>query len=143
MSSLSVNHVGLCVSDLEKSLEFYVGIAGFEVYIPAYDMSGEWFDVLTRNQDSEITVVMLRLGEVVLQLVRYNRGGGDFVGGGHNRPGNFHFCINVDDVDEVHRAVTETGLYEPTAIVDIMGLGIRSFYTTDPDGTPVEFLKMP
>ena len=29
---------------------------------------------------------------------------------------------------------------DPTPIVDIMGLGIRSFYVHDPDGLPVEFL---
>jgi hypothetical protein len=50
-------------------------------------------------------------------------------------------CVNVDDVDAKHGEATARGGLDPTPIVDIMGLGIRSFYVHDPDGLPVEFLK--
>ena len=41
-----------------------------------------------------------------------------------------------------HAAIAASGEHNPTAIVDISGTGIRSFYVEDPDGIPVELLQM-
>jgi len=101
---------------------------------------GDWFDTLTHNRGAVIDVVMLRSPEVVLQLVRYERGGNAGAVVGHNRVGNVHLCINVDDVDAKRAAVVAAGL-DATPVVGLPVPGMRSFYTADPDGVPVEFLQ--
>jgi catechol 2,3-dioxygenase-like lactoylglutathione lyase family enzyme len=141
VSGNSLNHIGLTVLDVERSVVFYRDVAGMEVW-SRRQMQGEWFDTLTHNHGAVIDVAMLRLGSFTLQLVQYLEAGGDVLPVAHHHVGNPHLCINVADVDTMHdRAVAHGGL-APTPIVDILGSGIRSFYVRDPDGVPVEFLQM-
>ena len=135
-----VNHVGLTVGDLDASVAFYAGVVGMEL-LTRTRSGGDWFDTLTDNRGAVIDVVMLRSPEMVLQLVQYGRGGNDEARTGHNRVGNVHLCINVDDVESKHRALTAR--YPTTPIVDLPVPGMRSFYVRDPDGIPVEFLQAP
>jgi catechol 2,3-dioxygenase-like lactoylglutathione lyase family enzyme len=135
--------MGLCVKDLETAVAFYRDVAGFNVRTPPTRLAGEWFDTLTRNDGAEIEVAMLELGAFTLQLVQYHAAGAGVVEPGHNHVGNPHLCIDVADVDAKHAEVVASGQHRPTAIVDIAGTGVRSFYVEDPDGTPIEFLQMP
>lgn len=141
--SVGLNHMGLCVRDLDASVAFYRDVAGFEVRMPPTRLGGDWFDTLTWNQGADIEIAMLGLGEFTIQLVRYHAAGAEPVAAGHHHPGNPHLCIDVDDVDAKHAEVLALGAHRPTVIVDIAGTGVRSFYVEDPDGTPVEFLQMP
>ena len=141
--SVGLNHVGLCVRDLDAAVAFYRDVAGFEVKVPPMRLGGDWFDTLTWNEGADIEIAMLGLGGFTIQLVRYHAAGADPVAPGHNHPGNPHLCIDVDDVDAKHAEVLALGAHRPTVIVDIAGTGARSFYVDDPDGTPVEFLQMP
>ena len=139
MSTSLVNHVGLTVSDLEASVAFYVGVVGMEVQARAKS-GGDWFDTLTHNQGAVVDVAMLRSPGVVVQLVRYEHGGNAEAVTGHNRVGNLHLCINIDDVEAKRAEVVAAGL-PATPIVALPAPGMRSFYTADPDGVPVEFLQ--
>lgn len=137
-----VNHVGIAVHDIEASIAFYRDVVGMVPERPGtVHLEGRWFDTLTRNQGAKIEVAMLRLGGTTLQLVQYHAGGAAAVATGHNRPGNVHFCIEVDDVDACHAEIVASGRHHPTDIVEIMDTGFRSFYVEDPDGIPVELLQ--
>ena len=136
-----LGHVGLTVSDLDASIEFYRDVVGMRL-TTRLETGGPWFDELTHNHDAAIEVAMLELGGVTLQLVDYRRAGGEPALIAHHRPGSPHLSIEVDDVDDRHAAITATGRHRPTRIVDIAGTSIRSFYVEDPDGVPVEFLQM-
>jgi glyoxylase I family protein len=141
--TVSLNHVGLCVSDLAASTAFYRDVAGFTVQSGPYRMSGEWFDTITRNEGADIEVAMLELDGFTIQLVQYHAAGAEPAPTGHNHVGNPHLCINVVDVEEKHAAIVASGRHRPTTICDLAGTGFRSFYVEDPDGTPVEFLQAP
>jgi catechol 2,3-dioxygenase-like lactoylglutathione lyase family enzyme len=136
-----VNHVGLTVSDLDASVAFYTRTVGMTVQVRTTS-GGPWFDTLTGNDGAVIGVVMLESPGVVLQLVEYAQGGGGTAPTGHNRVGNMHLCINVEDVEATRGTVVAAGL-PATPIVALPVPGMRSFYTADPDGVPVEFLQPP
>jgi len=142
MTSVSLNHVGVTVSDIGRSIAFYRDVVGMDVY-SRRRMQGEWFDTLTHNSGADIDTAMLRLEGFVLQLVQYHAGAGGTLPLAHHHVGNPHLCINVADVDAKHVEAVAYGGLEPTPIVDILGAGIRSFYVHDPDGLPVEFLQTP
>jgi len=141
--TVSLNHMGLCVSDLAASLAFYRDVAGFTVQSGPYHIVGEWFDTLTWNEGADIEVAMLELDGFTIQLVQYHAAGDDPAPTGHNHVGNPHLCINVVDVETKHAAVVATGEHRPTVIVDLANTGYRSFYVDDPDGTPIEFIQAP
>ena len=124
MRTLSVNHIGLTVRDVERSVAFYRDVAGMEVF-SRRRMHGEWFDTLTHNDGAVIDVAMLRLGTFTLQLVQYLEAGGDVLPVAHHHVGNPHLCINVDDVEAFHARTTAQGGLDPTPIVDILGSDTR------------------
>ena len=64
----SLNHVGITVSDVDRSIEFYRDVVGMEPF-SRLRMQGEWFDTLTHNSGADIDVAMLRLDGFTLQLV--------------------------------------------------------------------------
>ena len=142
--AIAVNHVGLTVSDLQASIAFYRDVVGMTLWdVGTRRVGGPWFDTLTGNEGADIEVAQLELGSVCLQLVLYHAGGGGRSETGHDRVGDVHLCITVDDVEARHRRIEASGRHRPTEIVDIMDTGIRSFYVEDPDGLPVELLQMP
>jgi catechol 2,3-dioxygenase-like lactoylglutathione lyase family enzyme len=136
-----LNHVGLTVTDLDRSIAFYTEVAGFTLARPAVRVEGDWFDTLTHNEGASLDAATLDLDGFTLQLVQYHDGGAPAIATGHNHVGNMHLCIYVDDVDAKHAAITATGLHNPTPIVHVMRSPTRSFYVDDPDGIPVEFLQ--
>jgi catechol 2,3-dioxygenase-like lactoylglutathione lyase family enzyme len=136
-----LGHVGLTVSDLDASISFYRDVVGMELTM-RLDSGGPWFDELTRNEGAVIEVAMLELDGTTLQLVAYRESGGEPAPVAHHRPGSPHLSIEVHDVDAHHEAIMRSGNYHPTPIVEIAGIGARSFYVEDPDGVPVEFLQL-
>jgi catechol 2,3-dioxygenase-like lactoylglutathione lyase family enzyme len=131
------NHIGLTVTDLDASIEFYRDVVGMELE-RRYPVAGDdWFRTLTENDDAIVEAVMLRLGTLRLQLVRYHAGGGPG-GTGHAALGGLHLCFEVDDVDASFASLNTDGRYHVGPIVRREPYGGRSFYVHDPDGVPVE-----
>jgi catechol 2,3-dioxygenase-like lactoylglutathione lyase family enzyme len=139
---MELNHVGLTVTDMERSMDFYCGVAGMHLERRGFKTGGEWFDTLTGSSGAVIDAVRLALDGFQLQLVQYHSGGGEAVAAGHHRVGNVHLCISVADVEAQRAAVLAHDGLEATPIVDVAGGPARSFYTADPDGTPVEFIQL-
>jgi catechol 2,3-dioxygenase-like lactoylglutathione lyase family enzyme len=137
-----VNHVGLTVTDLRRSVAFYRDVVGLDVLLESFPVSGEWFDTLTGNQGAEVDTALLGDGDLRLQLVQYRAGGTGPAVTGHNRIGNLHLCVEVPDVDAAHQAVLASGRHVPTPLVDLPVGGARSFYLSDPDGVPVELIQL-
>jgi catechol 2,3-dioxygenase-like lactoylglutathione lyase family enzyme len=137
-----INHVGLTVTDLETSAAFYRDMVGFElVRRGTRPAGGDWFDTLTGGTNALIDVIVMAAPGFALQLVQYFQGGEGQSVAGHNRVGNVHLCINVDDLERKHAEVVRTGKWHPTPIVELPIPNLRSFYVRDPDGVPVEFIE--
>jgi catechol 2,3-dioxygenase-like lactoylglutathione lyase family enzyme len=137
-----VNHVGLTVTDLGRSVAFYRDVVGLDVQVGQFRTGGEWFDTLTDNSGAVIQGAMLGDGDFCLQLLQYERGGEPEAVTGHNRVGNLHVSINVSDVQALRDEILADGALDPTPIVDLPVPGGRSFYVRDPDGVPVEFMQL-
>jgi catechol 2,3-dioxygenase-like lactoylglutathione lyase family enzyme len=126
-TSLRVNHVGLTVSDLDTSIDFYTKVVGMNFLQRGFKTGGEWFDTLTHNDGAIIDAARVGFEGFSLQLVQYHAGAGDRCQTGHNRAGNMHLCVDVDDVDAKHAEVSAIGAYSPTPIVLVAGGPARSF----------------
>lgn len=136
-------HVGLTVSDLTASVRFYRDVVGMTVS-SEFTGHNDWFDELTGNPGSELSVTHLRLGTYELQLVEYLAGGDDRPAvPAHNRVASPHMCFLVTDVDAKFTEVTARGDVVITSALTNIVAGARSFYVEDPDGVPVEFVQIP
>jgi len=134
-------HVGLCVADVERSLAFYRDIVGLR----AGGIVGHRnpnFDDLSNNTGTIVRVAYLTNGLWTLQLIQYVAAGGEPLALSHSRPGCAHLSFYVDDADAKRAELVARGDVTITSQVVQLGPTMRSFYTVDPDGLPVEFLEL-
>jgi glyoxylase I family protein len=135
-----LSHIGLTVKDLDRSLAFYRDVAGMD---PGAVLEGQ--DGPTgRSADSTVTrmrMVHLIAGTFVLQLIQYVSGGGDVLSIDQRNVGSPHISFYVPDVDAKYAEVKARGDVMITSAVNKIGFNLRSFYTRDPDGIPVEFVQ--
>jgi catechol 2,3-dioxygenase-like lactoylglutathione lyase family enzyme len=141
MRPLALFHVGLCVADIERSLAFYRDIVGLRAG-EIVDHENPNFDELSGNPGTNVRVVYLTNGPWTLQLIEYVAAGGPPLVLAHNRPGCGHLCFYVEDADAKRAELVARGDVTITSDVVQLGLTMRSFYTMDPDGLPVEFLQL-
>jgi glyoxylase I family protein len=139
MALLGFSHVGICVSDLDRSARFYRDVLGF-TQLYALDFGGNE-TAATMEQQGAFGSVMLRRDDLRLELLQWVDV--PVTGTGRRRAmtelGFTHLSFRVDDVDELSAAVRAAGgnVHEHT----LSALGeVRLMYVTDPDGIRVEFM---
>jgi lactoylglutathione lyase len=135
---VAFNHLGQCVTDLERSRRFYLDVLGFEPWYeiqPGDELSSK---LLRLEPPLGMTAVYLRRDGLVLELLHFSAGPTaacrDRV---MNEPGLTHVSVSVDDVDATLRLVTEYG----GEVLDDTNIGFGVF-VRDPDGQLVEILPM-
>jgi catechol 2,3-dioxygenase-like lactoylglutathione lyase family enzyme len=142
----SLAHVGICVSDLERSLRFYCEALGF-VAADAHDV-GDTFARLMELEHVELRSQFLRGpdGErVELLAFRAPQAHGERRRRPLNQVGLTHLCFRVRDIDEVAERIqrlggevhaqTRTSLGGPGSAPDFV-------YCSDPDGTRIELMRL-
>lgn len=141
--TLSFSHVGICVSDLERSLRFYCEGIGFEP-TQLHDVGPE-FGRLMEIDGVQVRSQFLRLEATLVELLFYVAPG--FVGPAERRPVNqlglTHLNFRVDDVDAVAAELARLGgtVLEHTRTT--FSPEMDFVYCTDPDGTRIELMKLP
>ena len=132
------NHLGQCVSDLERSKRFYTELLQFTFereIRPPDELSGK---LLRMSPPLGMTACYLRRDGLVLELLHFASAGSR----AHeprvmNDLGLTHISVSVDDVDAFLSRVEE---YGGTVLADTnIGNGC---FVTDPDGQLVEILPM-
>jgi glyoxylase I family protein len=133
-------HVGITVKNLERSLKFYREVAGMTAG-EIFDGQSAEFDTLTNNPGARLRGVHLTAGPFMLQLLEYKAGGGATLDLHHNNVGSPHLCFYVPDVEAKYAEIKRRGDVAVTSGIVQIARNMRSFYTEDPDGVPVEFLQ--
>lgn len=132
------NHVGHCVTDIDRSRRFYEEVLGFE-YWRAYDPPDEMTaKLLGLAEPVGARAVYLRLGEFVLELLSYaDAGTNPYRERVMNDIGLTHISVSVDDIEATAAKVTE---YGGTVLHDT-NVG-AALMIRDPDGQLIELLTM-
>ncbi|HWW54200.1 MAG TPA: VOC family protein [Acidimicrobiales bacterium] len=134
-------HIGLTVSDLDRSITFYRDVAGMTAHGDAVDVDSDGFGRLTDNPGAKLRTALLAAGPVLIQLVEYTEGGGDRLSLDHRHVGSPHLSFWVDDVATLRDELARRGDVVITSDIEAVVPSIRSFYVSDPDGVPVEFIE--
>jgi lactoylglutathione lyase len=131
------NHLGHCVTDLDRSRRFYVELLGFREERELHPPDDPSARLLRLTPPLGMTALYLRRDGLVLELLHFTGITAPARERVMNEPGLTHVSFSVDDVDAVCARVPELG-GEVLADTNI-GLGV---FVRDPDGQLIELLPM-
>ncbi|MHB1585612.1 MAG: VOC family protein [Acidiferrobacteraceae bacterium] len=120
MTCIGIAHAGILVSDLERSLAFYVGALGLRRHEQRPDLGyrGAWLDLPSGQQ---------------IHLLELKEPGAH----GSTAPGrDYHLAIHVRAVDDVRRALSRIQIPFVAS-----RSGRNAIFCRDPDGNALEFIE--
>jgi catechol 2,3-dioxygenase-like lactoylglutathione lyase family enzyme len=132
-----VNHIGLCVHDVDRSRRFYEELLGFEYereIAPPDDITGR---LLQLEPPLGLRAVYLRKDGLVLELLAYDERRRPRRERPMDEPGLTHISIGTDDHRSLLGRVEALG---GTVVADT-DIGVAVFIR-DPDGQLIELLEI-
>lgn len=125
IATLQTGHIGLNVSDLTRSKQFYQQIFGFEATLESQE-SGKLFVFLSQGDR--------------LVLTLWQQSGGAFA---KDRPGLHHLSFQVDSVERVREVETRVRgagakIYHEGIVPHAEGAASGGIFFDDPDGIRLE-----
>lgn len=143
---LKVSHIGVCVSDLDRSLRFYCDGLGFRK-AATFQVGKEFSATLEVGDDADLVSQFVERDGVSLELLHYARP--RVVGAPsarRNQLGFTHLSLAVDDVDRTARELERWGgRIVPgtrTTIRHPDGRHDEFVFVADPDGLRVELMAL-
>jgi catechol 2,3-dioxygenase-like lactoylglutathione lyase family enzyme len=142
---MRLTHIGLCVSDPERSLRFYRDRLGFRP-VSELSVKGEPSDTLLRLRDVDLRAIYLERDGTTIELLHYQSPG--CLGTGEpremNRLGLTHLSLRVEDVDGFSAELERLGerVLRATRIA-ISQARTKAIFVADPDGTLIELVEQP
>ena len=141
MAVKRINHTGVSVADIDRSVRFYVDLLGLELIFDSDVDDIPALSAVVGMEHAEGRVVWLRAGDTMLELWQWNTPTGrplpnDYVPADR---GVTHFALEVDDVDDVCRRIVEAGYHANTEPQDL-GLH-KTTYVRGPDDEIIEILE--
>ena len=136
MTDSMVNHIGLCVHDIDRSRRFYEDLLGFEYereIAPPDDPTGK---LLRLESPVGLRAVYLRKDGLVLELLAYDERRRPQRERPMDEPGLTHISIGAEDYRRLLDRVEALG---GTVVTDT-DIGVAVFIR-DPDGQLIELLE--
>jgi catechol 2,3-dioxygenase-like lactoylglutathione lyase family enzyme len=143
MSSITISHAGLCVSDLETSIRFYTEGLGFH-RAETYTAGDEIAPAAEIPSGAKMTMQMLVKDQVRLELLWWEKPGSHGTpSSARNQLGLTHLSFTVDDIEQAEARLVELGgtPIESTRSHWNRGPIANLIFLTDPDGTRIELVK--
>ncbi|MCX7863763.1 MAG: VOC family protein [Novosphingobium sp.] len=139
-----MNHVGISVSNIERTIAFYRDMFGLEEMVPVFPFGGADFSAIMGLENAQGRMTMIGKGDIRLELFEFShpeptRRDPNYPVSDH---GYSHFGFEVDDIDAVYERLLAAGVPIHCPVVQFTG-GIRAIYARDPDGYVFEVLEMP
>jgi glyoxylase I family protein len=137
-----VNHTGISVSDMERSLTFYRDLLGMELVFDSDLDDVAPLNAVVGMDKARGRVTWLRADDkTMIELWQWNHPQGRPLPDDY-RPadrGVTHFALEVDDVDELCERIVAAGLHANTKPLDL-GLH-KTTYVRGPDNEIIEILE--
>ena len=140
-------HVGLTVSDIERSIEFYRDTLGMTLIRRRPSVTAAYVAQQTGYEGVELGVASFKVSEgsrQSLELVQYTNRPSPAADPATNRAGSSHLCLLVEDLRACYEDLLARGVHfvsEPVTITEGPNQGGLVIYMRDPDGYTLELFQ--
>ena len=146
----AVASVGITVSDLDRSVEFFANVLGFE-RINEVEVHGPEYEKLQGLFGVRMRIARMKLGDEEIELTQYLAPEGRPIpaGWGSNDHWFQHIAIVVSDMDKAYQHLRSHKIRHASTGPQIIpatnkaAAGIRAFYFKDDDGHALEIIYFP
>lgn len=145
MKITGADHTSFTVTNLERSLEFYVNLLGLEL-IWEREITNQYFRDIVGFPDCVVKAAHLRIPGTThkLELFEYKAPRGAPADVRTNNPGSAHVSLYVEDLQAAYEELKSKGVRFRSPPVEIdagANKGGWSLYMLDPDGITVELFE--
>ena len=130
-----VSHVSINVADMDRSIEFYTRVFGWEQLFDEH-MEGPSFEAITRVPDAAGRACGGRIRDIRVELMCFNFTPQEPPSAGL---GLRVLSLEVDDADAAYRELCAAGVRPASEPLDLHGT--RMFFVVDPDGQGIEMVQ--
>ena len=146
----SVDSIGITVNDLDRAVDFYTKVLGFE-RVSESEVTGENYERLYGVFGLRLRTATLRLVDERVQLMEFlaPRGRSTPADSQSNDGWFQHVAIIVSDMDAAYRRLRQHKVQHASSGPQLLPAwnpnagGIEAFYFRDPDGNHLEVLQFP
>ena len=146
----AVDSVGMTVTDLDRSVDFYSRVLSF-VKVSDAEVSGQAWEHLEGMVGLRIRIVRMRLGDEFVEFTQYLAPKGRPIPiDSHSNDRWFqHIAIITSDMDRAYLRLRQNKVQHASSGPQLLpeyiksAAGIRAFYFEDPDAHPLEILQFP
>lgn len=143
---MRISHVGLTVLDLDEAIKFYEGSFGFTLF-HRVTRETPWISSIVGYRDAKLSFAHMKLDGSHLELIQYARP--EPIAALETavpwRIGMQHFCMGVENLDEVATRIEEHGgvrwSIDVATIPDGPNKGARCAYFRGPSGELIELFE--
>lgn len=139
---MKMHHVGISVTDLERSIAFYRDMLGMEQACPIFPFGGTNFEQIMALKNVQGRMCVIAKGNVLLELFEFS----------HPKPapkdpnysvgdrGISHFGVEIADIEGTYERLRAAGVRFHSPVLTFMS-GMKAAYARDPDGNVFELLE--
>ncbi|HWY51375.1 MAG TPA: VOC family protein [Chthoniobacterales bacterium] len=145
---IAADHTGITVSNLERSLDFWQNVLGFEFSHRAHQ-SGETAEQITGVKGAELKLAVVKAPRGhKIELLEY-LAPADRKQHVDLRPcdvGHVHVALTVENLEPLLEKIAASGWKaagNPQTLTAGPNAGKRVIYVRDPDGSTIEFMQAP
>lgn len=138
------HHTAFSCRDYDAARAFFVDVLGFKVVGEIEDRSGDGLDVVVGMPGARCRWAMLEFGGYHIELFKWlTPADGRAMAMRQNDIGYTHICLQVRDIDEVHRRLAAAGYAPLSKPGNMRGGRAKPFYARGPEGCILEFCEYP
>ena len=136
-------HVGVIVTDMEKSIEFYCDLLGHKKLVD-FTEKGNYFSNLIGLDNAEARVVKAGTPDgTFVELIQFTTHNAiPPATTNFNAIGCNHVCFTVDDIESLYNRMSSRGVKFVTRPLQSDFDPVKTCFCYDPDGTLIQFVEI-
>lgn len=137
-----VRHIGIVVSDMEKSLKFYRDLLGLKIK-SLVNEEGEFLDNMLAHENvkNKVAKLVTEQGNTLVELID-SRSYGNKKDRDFFTIGASHFAFTVDDLEKTYDYLVKNGVKFTAPPQQTPDGFAKVTFCEDPDGTPIELVQV-